>query len=196
MKKVKISLRKLIENKKIFVILFIAIIGFIAILVAKAGTYSIEIEAEKGADSKLVIADSSASGGKAIKFGQASQSSWWKPAQNTRWQWVLEGGITVDAANLNRFDMWDIDLTDAIPGNTTQTVTWANGETRTVTWPKGKNADAFTALKSSGKKVICYMDIGAYETYEPDASLFPGKWGSGNNSRGVFHTMGQHHMQM
>ncbi|MFO0887321.1 MAG: endo alpha-1,4 polygalactosaminidase [Candidatus Nomurabacteria bacterium] len=184
MKKVKISLRKLIENKKIFVILFIAIIGFIAILVAKAGTYSIEIEAEKGADSKLVIADSSASGGKAIKFGQASQSSWWKPAQNTRWQWVLEGGITVDAANLNRFDMWDIDLTDAIPGNTTQTVTWANGETRTVTWPKGKNADAFTALKSSGKKVICYMDIGAYETYEPDASLFPGKWGSGNNSRG------------
>ena len=129
--------------------------------------------------------DSTASSGKNLQFNAASNGtvSWWKPAQNTRWQWVLEGGITTTATNLSQFDMYDIDLTDAIPQTTTQTVASANGETRTITWPQGANAAAFTTLKAAGKKVICYMDTGAFETYEPDASLFPGKWGSG--SRGT-----------
>jgi hypothetical protein len=34
-------------------------------------------------------------------------------------------------------------------------------------------ASTIAALHQAGDKVICYMDAGAYESYRPDASLFP-----------------------
>lgn len=171
--------------------LSVAIVGSLVVLFANAAQPSAGIEAETGQRTAnvSVVSNTSASGGNSVKFStNTTASSWYKPAQNTPWQWVLEGGITINAANLSRFDMYDIDLTDAIPQQLTQEITWENGEKRTVTWPQGKNAAAFTALKNAGKKVICYMDTGAFETYEPDAGLFPGNWGTGNSTRSVPYT--------
>jgi hypothetical protein len=73
----------------------------------------------------------------------------WKPAQNTTWQWQIQGAIdtTVPA------QMYDIDLFDARPGEI--------------------NGGVIAKLHSQGKKVICYMDSGAWESYRPDANQFP-----------------------
>jgi hypothetical protein len=108
-------------------------------------------------------------------------TGWWKPPRNTKWQWVLEGSVNVSSTELNRFDMYDIDMSEAMPYEVKQDVVYSNGERRTVTWPKGSNAAAFNTLKASGKKVICYFSTGAFETYRADASLFPGTWGSRND---------------
>ena len=43
----------------------------------------------------------------------------------------------------------------------------------TVNVPKGDNAGAIDRLKAKGKVVICYLDTGAWESYRPDAALFP-----------------------
>jgi hypothetical protein len=43
----------------------------------------------------------------------------------------------------------------------------------TVKWAKGDNAGVIDALHRRGKVVICYMDSGAWESYRPDAALFP-----------------------
>ena len=177
-----------LRNRWLAIMVACMLVGAIVIL-TKAATSTIGIEAEAGTpDGKAsVVGNSGASKQSAIKFSNSTDTTtgWWAPPQNTRWQWVLEGSVDVSQASLDRFDMFDIDLTDAVPAPTTQTVTWANGETRTITWPKGANGDAFTALKNAHKKVICYMDTGAFETYEPDATLFPGKWGANNTSREI-----------
>ncbi len=79
--------------------------------------------------------------------------------------WILDGGINVsdpvqlglrgiDGSTLAAPDVYDID-----------------GELN--------SAATVAALHAMGKKVICYMDAGVYETYRSDASKFPaGIWGS------------------
>lgn len=160
----------------------VSVIGSLLIIMSRAASPYVSVEPENYSLSgnAFVVNDSGASGGKAIQFTIDSNSvNWWKPAQNTRWQWVLEGKVTsTDSA---RFDMYDIDLTDAMPADIQQDVVWAGGYKTTVTWPKGSNAGIIADLKSKGKKVVCYFDTGAFETYEPDAVLFPGKYG--NNVR-------------
>lgn len=163
-------------------------VGVLALIISNAATTAVGIEAESGSlfTNATKVTQSGASAGSSLRFNAGVvPSGWWKPPQNTKWQWVLGGGITTSTANLARFEMYDIDLTDAIPQNMTQEVVWANGERRTVTWEQGSNGAKFTALKAAGKKVICYMDIGAYETYEPDADLFPGTWSNNNTRNGV-----------
>jgi hypothetical protein len=56
-----------------------------------------------------------------------------------------------------------------------------------VTWPKGANAGIVDRLHAAGKIAICYLDTGAWESYEPDAKLFPGKpgWSSGDPATDV-----------
>ncbi len=169
-------------------VLSIIVVGTLFLIFSKAATSTASIEPENGilSTNASKIANALSSAGSHVRFkAPSTQASWWKPAADTKWQWVLEGGITVNSTNLARFDMYDIDLTDAIPSTMTQEVVWANGDTRTVTWNQGSNGAKFTALKAAGKKVICYMDIGAYETYEPDAELFPGTWSSNNTRNGV-----------
>lgn len=179
------NFNKIGKHKRILVIVLLAVIGSLAILISKAATFSIAIEAEQGANNNLVITDQTASGGKAVQFGKATPTlSWWKPPQNTKWQWVLNGVVDNSTSELARFDMYDIDMQDAVPADTTQEVVWPNGYRKTITWKKGKqNPGKIAQLKATGKKVICYMDTGAFEDYRPDASLFPGKWGKSNDRK-------------
>jgi hypothetical protein len=73
----------------------------------------------------------------------------WHPAPRTTWQWQITGAVdeTVSA------QMFDIDLTDAQPGEI--------------------NAGIIGRLHNRGVRVICYMDSGAWESYRPDAAEFP-----------------------
>ena len=65
--------------------------------------------------------------------------------------------------------MYDIDLYDAQPAASSYQVAGFG----TVHIDKGENAGVISTLHARGKKVICYVDSGAWENYRPDASLFP-----------------------
>jgi hypothetical protein len=85
----------------------------------------------------------------------------WVPALGTTWQWQISG--TVDTSL--DVDMYDIDLFEAVPSNTTMT----SG----VTALKGGNAGVINTLHGQGRKVICYMESGSYADFRPDKDLFP-----------------------
>ena len=90
----------------------------------------------------------------------------WHPRPGTTWQWQITG--TVDTT-VQPATMFDIDLQDAVPSARRVSVPGFG----TVTWPQGVNAGVVARLHSMGKIVICYMDSGAWESYRPDAALFP-----------------------
>jgi hypothetical protein len=166
------------------------LIGVIALVVSHASVPSVAIEPEDAVVSAPAQKQSSAPGASNnsyITFTKAS-GSWWKPARNTKWNWILEGGVTTsNASETARYDMYDVDMQSMMPAITQQTINWPSstlvpsGYSTTITWPKGDNAGLIAQLHSQGKKVICYIDSGAFEDYRPDASAFPGKWGAGNN---------------
>jgi len=157
-------------NKLIFVviILIVAIGGVITLRATSAATPAISVEAEDGTmlSPAVVLADTTASGQKAIKF----QAGLWMPTADRplALHWVLDGPLNLNdpiAMGLRDFsgavlpepDVYDID-----------------GEMNTATTVK--------TLHDKGKKVICYFDAGVYETYRTDAykfqALSPQIWGN------------------
>lgn len=168
----------------LFVVVF-ASIGIVVLSYSKASTPTASIEVENGtiAGPAAKVNDTTASGGAAIKFQTTSVVNWYKPPKNTTWQWQIDGGSIVNE-NI-AVQMYDIDMQDAMPANTTMTVTWpgANNYQASVTWPKGVNSGVINRLHAKGIKVMCYIDTGAFENYRPDAALFPGYWGTGNTTR-------------
>jgi hypothetical protein len=74
----------------------------------------------------------------------AGAEAWYQPTAGTTWDWQLETPINPTA----NVQVYDIDMFD----NTAAVV-----------------AD----LHSRGRKVICYIDVGSWENYRPDASKFP-----------------------
>jgi hypothetical protein len=68
----------------------------------------------------------------------------WQPATRTAWQWQLT--TPVDASV--DFPVYDIDLFD-------------------------NDAHVVAALHAAGRRVICYMSVGSWENWRPDASKFP-----------------------
>jgi Glycoside-hydrolase family GH114 len=92
-------------------------------------------------------------------------ASVWSPAPGTTWQWQIVGRV----GDLRHVDMYDVDLTDAVPQRTTVKVP-GRGE---ATWPRGVNAGIVDRLHAAGVVAVCYLDSGAWESYEPDADLFP-----------------------
>ncbi|MHB0989298.1 MAG: endo alpha-1,4 polygalactosaminidase [Bellilinea sp.] len=76
---------------------------------------------------------------------QDSQSLWWKPLVSLRWQWQLSD-MPVDLSM--DADMYDIDLFD-------------------------NDASVIAALHAQGRKVVCYVSVGSWEDWRPDADQFP-----------------------
>ncbi len=70
--------------------------------------------------------------------------SWWTPSAGTTWQWQIGGG-TFDATTA--VQVFDID------------------------WEQP--ASAVQSLHTAGKKVICYVSVGSWEDWRPDAADFP-----------------------
>jgi hypothetical protein len=97
----------------------------------------------------------------------------WQPAPRTTWEWQITGNVKTSY----NVKMYDVDLQDAVPSPRTYSIPGFGS----VTWPKGQNAGIVDQLHSQGRIAICYMDSGAYETYRPDAPLFP-KSVIGNNT--------------
>ncbi len=71
-------------------------------------------------------------------------AAWWRPAQNTTWQWQLSGSLNQSVVA----QMYDIDLFD-------------------------RSAGDVASLHAKGRKVICYFSAGSYEGGRPDSSSFP-----------------------
>jgi hypothetical protein len=67
----------------------------------------------------------------------------WRPVPGTSWQWQLQG--TIDT-NVDA-DVFDIDM--------------------------DQSASVVADLHARGKKVICYVNVGAWESYRSDAARFP-----------------------
>ena len=76
---------------------------------------------------------------------QDSQAPWWKPPVKLRWQWQLTG-LPLDLSI--DADMYDIDLFE-------------------------NDASVIAALHSQGRKVVCYVSVGSWEDWRPDAGQFP-----------------------
>jgi hypothetical protein len=70
--------------------------------------------------------------------------TWWRPTAGLSWQWQLSGTIDTSVAA----DVYDVDAVD-VP-------------TTTV-----------AALKAVGRRTVCYVNVGAYEAWRPDATAFP-----------------------
>jgi hypothetical protein len=71
-------------------------------------------------------------------------TSIWRPALNTPWQWQLDTPIDQSVNAL----MFDIDLFD-------------------------NEASVVAALHAKGRKVVCYISVGSWEDWRPDADQFP-----------------------
>jgi len=90
----------------------------------------------------------------------------WKPKPGTTWQWQITGSVNTSVLPAA---MYDIDMQDAMPSARSVSVPGFG----TVNWAKGDNAGVIATLHRLGKVVVCYMDSGAWESYRPDAALFP-----------------------
>jgi hypothetical protein len=71
-------------------------------------------------------------------------AGWWRPAPGLTWQWQLSG--TLDRSV--DAQVYDVDADDT-------------------------SAADVAALHAAGRKVICYVNAGAYEDWRPDARRFP-----------------------
>jgi hypothetical protein len=86
---------------------------------------------------------SSAATDTAAGRSSAAPAGWWHPHAGLTWQWQLSG--TVDTSV--NVQVYDID-----------------GDT---------GASVVAALHAAGRKVICYVDTGSYESFRADAGGFP-----------------------
>lgn len=72
-------------------------------------------------------------------------ASIWRPAVMSSWQWQLSGLPVNTSFNVA---VYDIDLFD-------------------------NDASVVAALHAQGRRVICYISVGSWENWRPDAGLFP-----------------------
>lgn len=85
----------------------------------------------------------------------------WKPALATSWHWMLDHALDInDPKDMGLVDPNGKALKVAPP--TTYDIDWEMNSAKTV-----------RQLHAMNKSVICYVDVGAYETYRADAKKFP-----------------------
>ena len=108
--------------------------------------YSASASAARGWGSNRGWQGSSTGGSTGSSTGGSTgaQAGIWRPAPRTTWNWQLTGNINTSV----KATMYDIDLFDA---------------------PQ----DVINTLHAQGKIVICYMEVGGWENWRPDANQFP-----------------------
>ena len=103
----------------------------------------------------------------------------WKPDLNTSWHWLI--GHALDLTNAKDMGLVDPDGNPlSAPAPVVYDIDgFYNGQDpncnirdKAGICVQGEN-DAVAQLHSMGKKVICYIDVGVYEDYRPDAYKFP-----------------------
>ena len=76
--------------------------------------------------------------------GAPAAGGWWKPTVGLTWQWQLTGTLDKSVAA----QVYDVDAANT-------------------------SAADVAALKAAGRRVICYINVGAHEDFRPDAKNFP-----------------------
>ncbi|MFH2103617.1 MAG: endo alpha-1,4 polygalactosaminidase [Chloroflexota bacterium] len=76
---------------------------------------------------------------------QVIRLGWWQPQVGVAWQWQLTG-LPIDRSYA--VDMVDIDMFDIDPSTV-------------------------EALQLEGRRVVCYISVGSWEAWRPDAGQFP-----------------------
>lgn len=90
-----------------------------------------------------------------------SKKTVWKPALVTSWHWMIDHPLDLNnPKDMGLEDPNGKKLTFAPP--TVYDIDWEMNSAKTV-----------QALHAMNKKVICYVDVGAFENYRPDARKFP-----------------------
>jgi endo-alpha-1,4-polygalactosaminidase (GH114 family) len=74
-----------------------------------------------------------------------SSEIWWRPSAGASWQWQLTD-LPIDSSF--DVDVYDIDLFD-------------------------NNASTVASLRAQGRRVFCYISVGSWEDWRPDADQFP-----------------------
>jgi len=72
------------------------------------------------------------------------EAGWWRPRPGLTWQWQLSGRLDLSVPA----DVYDIDAVESSKSDV-------------------------DALHAAGRRVICYVNAGAYEEWRPDAGRFP-----------------------
>jgi uncharacterized protein (TIGR03437 family) len=80
----------------------------------------------------------------AVGLSAAQNSTVWVPPAQVNWQWQLTSPVDITVDA----DIYDIDMFD-------------------------NDASLVAALHAKGRKVICYVDVGSWEGWRPDAKTFP-----------------------
>jgi hypothetical protein len=93
------------------------------------------------------------------------------PDATLEWQLVAPWRTNIQA------DVYDIDLLEAVPSKREVQVDGFGH----YTLRRGENPGVIDELHADGRFVVCYIDTGAWESYWPDARLFP-KGVRGNNT--------------
>jgi hypothetical protein len=85
-----------------------------------------------------------ASGGDAVDLGAAGTMDWWKPPLGASLQIQFVGSLDLTVGA----DVYDVDLFDT-------------------------DAEVVGTLHSQGRRVLCYLNAGAWEDWRPDKDRFP-----------------------
>ncbi len=103
----------------------------------------------------------------------------WSPAINTPWQWMIGHALDINnAKDMGLTDPSGKTLTSPIPvmydidGFYNGLDPNCNIRDKNGVCSLGDN-DVIKQLHGMGKKVVCYIDTGVYESYRPDAYKFP-----------------------
>jgi len=75
---------------------------------------------------------------------EPAAGDWWQPPLDTTWQWQLDQAVDPSF----EVDLYDIEMFD-------------------------NDAGVVAALHAQGRKVVCYISVGSWEEWRPDASRFP-----------------------
>jgi hypothetical protein len=112
-------------------------------------------------DSSILDAPGGGDGAEASR-PDSSATGWWRPAAGVLpWQWEIDHEIVTTSPG------------DMGTGDTTyQSTPAANPLVYDIDGFDNTAADV-AALHALGKKVICYIEVGAAETYRPDYAQFP-----------------------
>jgi hypothetical protein len=75
---------------------------------------------------------------------RASAAGWWQPRAGLTWQWQLTGALDTSV----EAEVYDVDAFST-------------------------SASDVAKLHAAGRHVVCYVNVGAYEDFRPDAARFP-----------------------
>ena len=85
-----------------------------------------------------------ASGGPAQPPGSVQPADRWVPGQGATWQWQLSGALDPGV----EAEIYDLDYEHTSPADV-------------------------SALKQDGRRLVCYVSVGSWEEFRPDAGDFP-----------------------